>query len=89
MTQPTRGLRLREQSTSVALQTIMATTDPHSFSDTSQGRIQHVDFDLDLDFASKTIRGRAIYTLESPVPGPLFLDVRDVAQVLSRQLFLA
>lgn len=57
----------------------MATTDPHSFSDTSQGRIQHVDFDLDLDFASKTIRGRAIYTLESPVPGPLFLDVRDVA----------
>jgi leukotriene-A4 hydrolase len=56
----------------------MPISDPHSFSDTAQGRIKHIRFDLDLDFGTRTIRGKADYELEGVVAGPLFLDVRDV-----------
>ncbi len=56
----------------------MPISDPHSFSDTAQGRIQHIRFDLDLDFGTKTVRGTADYRLEGAAPGSLYLDVRDV-----------
>ncbi|MCU0693719.1 MAG: M1 family aminopeptidase/hydrolase, partial [Polyangiaceae bacterium] len=56
----------------------MLVHDPHSFADTRQGRIRHIDFELDVDFDSKQLRGTGHYTLEAPVAGSLFLDVRGI-----------
>lgn len=56
----------------------MPIRDPHSFADTRQGRIRHIDFDLAVDFASRTLRGTGHYVLEAPVAGSLFLDTRDI-----------
>ncbi len=52
--------------------------DPHSYSDLTQGKIKHIDFDFIVDFSNKTIHARATYTLSSSVAGPLFLDTRDI-----------
>jgi len=56
----------------------MPIQDPHSFADTRQGRIRHIDFDLTVDFASRTLAGTGIYAFEAPVAGSLFLDTRDI-----------
>jgi len=56
----------------------MPFADPHSFADAEQGRITHIDFDLEVDFASKAIHGRAEYALDRPVTGALDLDTRDL-----------
>ncbi|MGE5248736.1 MAG: M1 family metallopeptidase [Bacteroidota bacterium] len=57
----------------------MAPSDPHSYSDLSQGRIKRIDFDIAVDFASRTLRVRADYQLEAPVSGDFFLDSRGVS----------
>lgn len=56
----------------------MPIQDPHSFADTRQGRIRHVDFELEVDFQTRTLSGTGTYTLEAPVAGSLFLDTRDI-----------
>jgi aminopeptidase N len=52
----------------------MATHDYHSYADLHQGQIQHIDFNLRIDFESNVISGRARYRLEKPVSGSFFLD---------------
>ncbi len=52
--------------------------DPHSFADTRQGRIRHIDFDLEVSFETRTLRGVGHYTFEAPAAGSLFLDTRDI-----------
>jgi leukotriene A-4 hydrolase/aminopeptidase len=52
--------------------------DPHSYSDLAQGQISHIDFNLDVDFSTCTIRGTAIYSLASTVKGSFYLDTRDI-----------
>lgn len=56
----------------------MQHNDPHSFSNTGQGRIQHVDFRMEVYFESRTINAQAVYSFENPIQGPLFLDTRQL-----------
>jgi len=56
----------------------MSTRDPHSFADIRQGRIRHIDFDLAVDFDTRTLHGTGTYTVEAPVAGSLFLDTRGI-----------
>ncbi len=56
----------------------MPTIDPHSFADLEQGRIEHIEFTLDIDFDAKSIRGIAVYTIDRPVADSFFLDLRDL-----------
>ena len=48
--------------------------DPTSYADLSQGRIQHIDFHIRMDFSTNTLAIRATYRLDAPRRGPLFLD---------------
>jgi aminopeptidase N len=56
----------------------MSFVDPHSFANFDQGKISHIDFKFDVDFATRTIQGEAEYRLDRPVSGSLFLDSRDI-----------
>ena len=56
----------------------MASSDPHSYSDLSQGRIRHIDFHIRVDFQGRVLQVRADYRMEAPVSGSLFLDSRGV-----------
>jgi aminopeptidase N len=56
----------------------MRFVDPHSFSDIEQGTIEHVDFRLKILFEKQIIQGECVYSFDSSVHGPLFLDVRDL-----------
>ncbi|MBN2489389.1 MAG: M1 family metallopeptidase [Planctomycetes bacterium] len=56
----------------------MTAHDPHSFADLAQARIEHIEFDLEVDFAARRIHGRADYLLDRAVNGSFFLDTRDL-----------
>jgi leukotriene-A4 hydrolase len=56
----------------------MITEDPHSFADFSQGRIKHIDFEIEVDFTTRTMKVLAHYHLDHPVTGSFFLDTRAV-----------
>jgi len=56
----------------------MARHDPHSYTDLAQGRIRHIAFQLEADFAQRQLRGTARYLLDQPARGPLDLDTRDL-----------
>ena len=44
----------------------MSRRDPHSYADLEQGRVTHVDLDLDVDFATRRLTGTARLTLAAP-----------------------
>ena len=48
--------------------------DPTSYADLSQGRIKHIDFHIRIDFDSRTLNVEAIYKMQEPVHGSLYLD---------------
>jgi len=52
--------------------------DPHSFSDLDQGQVTSMDLDLNVDFTSSRLSGKATLNLEAPAGGPLDLDTRDL-----------
>ncbi|MBI5507842.1 MAG: M1 family metallopeptidase [Deltaproteobacteria bacterium] len=54
----------------------MATKDPHSYTDTSQGRVAKVELDLAVDFENRQLKGSATLTFAAKVGGPLDLDSR-------------
>ncbi|NIM96201.1 MAG: M1 family peptidase [Anaerolineales bacterium] len=56
----------------------MPFTDPHSYVDIEQGKIKHIDFVITTHFKERTLHVVASYTLDRPVTGPLFLDIRDI-----------
>ena len=56
----------------------MARHDPHSHADFSQGRIQHIVFQLEVDFERHELRVTCRYRLERPAPGPFDLDTRGL-----------
>ncbi|MFH1016796.1 MAG: M1 family metallopeptidase [Pseudomonadota bacterium] len=56
----------------------MAQNDPHSYTDTDQGRIRHADLTWDVDFEKKKIAGEVILTLKEPLRGAIDLDTRDL-----------
>ncbi len=56
----------------------MSRRDPHSFSDLDQGRVASMDLDLNVDFSSSRLHGKATLNLAAPGGGPLDLDTRDL-----------
>lgn len=61
--------------------------DPHSHAEPHRVRVTHVDLDLELDFAARSIRGAATLDVERPdLLAPLVLDVQGlvVERVLGR-----
>jgi aminopeptidase N len=58
--------------------TPLSRLDPHSFTDLAQGRISHLNLDLDVDFAASCIRGEVECQLAAPAGGPIDLDSRDL-----------
>ena len=52
----------------------MTTLDPASYTDLSQGKIQHIDFRIHVDFSTHMFDVEATYQLQEPVHGSLFLD---------------
>ncbi len=56
----------------------MTVHDPTSYADLSQGRIRHIDFHIRADFSTQTLAIKAVYHLEAPRRGPLFLDTYKI-----------
>jgi aminopeptidase N len=56
----------------------MKIVDPHSYADLGQGRIRHIDFQLEVDFSKKCAQVHAFYTLDQPVEGSFFMDTSDL-----------
>ncbi len=56
----------------------MSCRDPHSYTDLDQGRVVHMDLDLNVDFDTHRMTGTAALKLAAPVGGPLDLDTRDL-----------
>jgi leukotriene-A4 hydrolase len=56
----------------------MPVYDPHSYVKPEQAKITHIDFKLNVDFATKTIQGQAVYFIDKSVKGSLYLDNRKV-----------
>jgi len=52
--------------------------DPHSFTDLDQGRITHMNLELNVDFTTSRIQGTARCDLAAPAGGPLDMDTRDL-----------
>ena len=56
----------------------MATVDPHSYADPSQGRTTRLAMDLEVDFGTHRLSGTATLGLEGVDGGHLDLDTRDL-----------
>jgi aminopeptidase N len=56
----------------------MAFHDPASYLDLSQGKITHIDFYIRADFDAHILDIKAIYKLEAPVSGSLYLDAYKI-----------
>ncbi|HEY71108.1 MAG TPA: M1 family metallopeptidase [Anaerolineae bacterium] len=54
----------------------MPLRDPHSFANLSQGRITHIDFDIQVDFTRKELAIEATYAFDQPIHDAFFLDTR-------------
>ena len=52
----------------------MTTKDPTTYADLSQGRIQHIDFRIKVNFDERVFDIEATYQLKEPISGALFLD---------------
>jgi len=57
----------------------MSRQDPHSYTDTDQGRVSELELALDVDFEAHKLRGEAVLKLAEPASGSLDLDTRDLA----------
>ena len=56
----------------------MSRFDPHSWCDDAQPAQRHFDLELEVDFAARLLRGRAVIRLQSASSGPLDLDARGL-----------
>src|SRR3954471_3356378 len=56
----------------------MARLDPHSYHDSDQPPVDHLDWHARVDFATRTIHGTATLRLHQPWEGALDLDTRDL-----------
>lgn len=52
----------------------MTIQDPTTYADLSQGRIQHIDFHIKVDFAGRVLDIEATYQMKEPISGMLILD---------------
>jgi leukotriene A-4 hydrolase/aminopeptidase len=61
---------------------VSAAEDVHSYANTREIRVRHLDLDLDVDFVAKTLRGRATLTFDRVSKSrvdQLTLDTRDLS----------
>ncbi len=56
----------------------MARLDPHSYFDSDQPRIRHLDLELTVDFERHLVASRVTLTFERPASGPLDLDTKGL-----------
>jgi leukotriene-A4 hydrolase len=56
----------------------MKIVDPHSYTDLDQGRIKHIDFQIQVDFMKRCLQVQALYTLDQPIEGSFFMDTWDL-----------
>jgi aminopeptidase N len=56
----------------------MARLDPHSYHDSDQPPVDHLDWHARVDFATRTIHATATLKLQRPADGELDLDTRDL-----------
>ena len=56
----------------------MGFRDPHSYSDSAQGKIERIWFLIRADFSESVLRVKAHYALQKPASGSLFLDTRGL-----------
>jgi aminopeptidase N len=56
----------------------MTFSDPHSYVDISQGKIEYINFNIQVDFDKQVLNLKARYRMDRPVNGSLFLDTRDI-----------
>src|SRR5574338_492667 len=52
----------------------MTLHDPTTYADLSQGRILHIDFQIRVDFFTRTLDVTTTYHMQEPVHGSLYLD---------------
>ena len=52
----------------------MTLHDPTSYTDLTQGKIDHIDFHILVDFSSSTLDIEATYQIQEPIRGSLYLD---------------
>ncbi len=68
----------------------MTIHDPTTYADLSQGRIKHIDFQIQADFSSHTLEIEAAYQMQEPLHGSLYLDTFKInildAQTNGRKL---
>jgi aminopeptidase N len=48
--------------------------DPTSYTDLTQGKIDHIDFFIQVDFSARVLEVEATYQLQTPISGSLYLD---------------
>ena len=56
----------------------MARIDPHSYYDTDQPRVRHLDLAWNVDFAAHVLDGHVVLDLGDPSAGPLDLDTKAI-----------
>jgi leukotriene-A4 hydrolase len=56
----------------------MKILDPHSYADLEQGRITHIDFQIQVDFKKRCLQVHALYTLDCPIKGSFYMDTYDL-----------
>jgi leukotriene-A4 hydrolase len=52
--------------------------DPHSYFEAGQPRVLHLQLQIDVSFARRTLAGRVVLELQKPSCGPLDLDTKDL-----------
>jgi leukotriene-A4 hydrolase len=58
---------------------MMARIDPHSYFDSDQPRVRHVNFKWQVDFGSRRLMGEVVLELDRPSSGVLDLDSKGLA----------
>ncbi len=56
----------------------MTIHDPTTYADLSQGRIRHIDFQIQADFSSQILDIEAVYQMQEPLHGSLYLDTYKI-----------
>ncbi|MEW5939750.1 MAG: M1 family peptidase, partial [Chloroflexota bacterium] len=62
----------------------MTLHDPSSYADLSQGKIKHIDFRIRADFEARLLDIEAVYQMDAPVRGSLFLDTDKIEMKTAR-----
>ena len=63
--------------------------DPASYTDLSQGKIKHINFQIYVDFSRHIFDIEAIYQLQEPAHGSLFLDSFKIAYATAESIAAA